>query len=761
MSVSRFFGVTTREALRQVRMALGPEALIVSNRRVNGGVEILATDQTEVLAQPHTESEKAAVLAVEPSAQKAEIPDKETLDLQQVVGDLRGMLEARMDEMLWGQQLQRAPVVLSVFQRLLSMGFSTRLLRAMLKQLPNQLSERAALDWCRNELIKHLPVSVQEERTLRAGAVVALVGPTGVGKTTTIAKLAARCVRRLGAGNVVLLTTDTYRIGAHEQLRIYGRLLGVPVHVAEGAAQLEALVREAGPQKLVLIDNIGVSQRDQYVGAQASLLAAASARVVRLLALNAASHGDTLDEVARRYLNDGGPPVVGCLVTKVDEAGRLAPVLDTCIRHRLPIHFVSTGQKVPEDMMVADASCLVDRALSAAEGSALFAPSQADLAMLMAAHGATGPAQPVSSSRPVNMENLLSLLSGRGCDLRVDELEAACRRVDEHLVTALAYERFHQSGETQAAAESPQQLARMERALSVLGAEQAITLSGQVRLNGSFGGQTIRAALLASPDGLWIASPWQVWLRTDGWVASDGRQGVQIPAAAHLDQLMEQFLAEGQLAQLRVYEGKPTVASQQSDWLAPCTLRSSLRHEGEASVATAIARQLLHQPVALQMSQLLCMGLGWQAQEVQWWAAQTVVSRAMRGAEEQELAFFSLRAQRRSDGLVLKQWLAVAKLSHKAPAPEQWGRWLLLHASRATIFKLAGLYWQALTHKRLPGVQQAGVAVQLALSTAQMLDDPVLAKVLLALAEGGSPNLENLSRAGCKLFELKRVLSGV
>src|SRR5690606_9501805 len=218
-------------------------------------------------------------------------------------------------------------------QSLLSQGFSTALLRAMLKRLPEELGARAALQWVRTELETHLPVLRSEDSLWQPGLALALVGPTGVGKTTTLAKLAARAVRRFGPQRVVLVTTDTYRIGAHEQLKIYGHILRVPVHVVQDAGQLAVVVRGADPESIILIDNVGISQRDHYVAEQAAMLASAGRTVQRLLVLNAASHGDTLDEVARAYRNDGGLALTGCVITKLDEAARLGAVLDTCIRY--------------------------------------------------------------------------------------------------------------------------------------------------------------------------------------------------------------------------------------------------------------------------------------------------------------------------------------------------------------------------------------------------------------------------------------------
>src|SRR5690606_35598427 len=271
------------------------------------------------------------------------------VEVMSAIGEMRGALENRIDELLWGNQLRRAPQAVSLFQTLLGFGFSTALLRAMLKRLPEQLSAKAAFQWARNELVTHLPVLENEDALWTPGLALALVGPTGVGKTTTIAKLAARCVRRTGPDSLVLLTTDTYRIGAHEQLKIYGQMLRVPVHVVQDVNELRQVMQGIRPDQTILIDNVGISQRDRYIADQAAMLAGTGRPVQRLLVLNASSHGDTLDEVARSYANDGGSPLKGCIITKVDEASRLGASLDTAIRYQLPIHYISNGQKVPEN----------------------------------------------------------------------------------------------------------------------------------------------------------------------------------------------------------------------------------------------------------------------------------------------------------------------------------------------------------------------------------------------------------------------------
>ncbi|EXI89500.1 MAG: Flagella-associated GTP-binding protein [Candidatus Accumulibacter regalis] len=190
------------------------------------------------------------------------------------------------------------------------------------------------------------------------GGIYALVGPTGVGKTTTTAKLAARCVLRHGARKLALVTTDGYRIGAHEQLRIYGRILGVSVHLARDAADLRATLQDLQHTHMVLIDTMGMSQRDRLVSEQVAMFG--DNDVKSLLLLSATSRGDTLDDVIRAY--NGLQNLAGCILTKVDEAASLASSLDVIIRHRLRLYYVSNGQRVPEDLHLPNRPYLVHRA---------------------------------------------------------------------------------------------------------------------------------------------------------------------------------------------------------------------------------------------------------------------------------------------------------------------------------------------------------------------------------------------------------------
>jgi flagellar biosynthesis protein FlhF len=201
------------------------------------------------------------------------------------------------------------------------------------------------------------------DEIINRGGVYALVGPTGVGKTTTVAKLAARAVVRFGASKVALLTTDSYRVGAPDQLRIYGRLLSVPVHAIRDAQELAAVLEQLKDRHLILIDTIGMSQRDRMVAEQAAMLAGCG-DVKRVLLVQSTANARTLEQVVTAYKKSG---IDGCILTKIDEAASIAPALDVIIRHQLPLHYVTDGQRVPEDLHLPDAAALVREALSPSE----------------------------------------------------------------------------------------------------------------------------------------------------------------------------------------------------------------------------------------------------------------------------------------------------------------------------------------------------------------------------------------------------------
>ncbi|CAJ0853822.1 Signal recognition particle receptor FtsY [Ralstonia sp. LMG 32965] len=261
------------------------------------------------------------------------------------------------------------PVRTRLFQTMLNAGFSAQLTRYVLENMPQHDTYEGALDFVQRAIEKNLSTVSDENSLLDQGGVFALMGPTGVGKTTTTAKLAARFVLRHGASRVALLSTDSYRIGGHEQLRIYGKILGVSVHAVKDAQDLSLALNDLREKHVVLIDTIGMSQRDRAVSEQMAMLHAVGPSIKRLLLLNAASNGKTLDEVVGAYRDAN---LAGCILTKIDEAASVGHAMDVMIRRRLPLHYVSYGQRVPEDIAVPNKKLLIHRSFRAGAEQSSF-----------------------------------------------------------------------------------------------------------------------------------------------------------------------------------------------------------------------------------------------------------------------------------------------------------------------------------------------------------------------------------------------------
>ena len=386
MNVKRIVAKTSREAMRQLREALGPDAVILSNRAVEGGVEVLALAADDIAAMappvndapaPAPEPRSPAPRARPPEEQDEPAPavtikrrliervavsSQDSAQLaQSVISEIKSMqtcLESQLADLVWRDLPGRDPSGATVMRDMLAAGFSATLARELLESLPKGDAGQAQA-WMKNTLMQRLQVMQNETDMLDGGGVFALMGPTGAGKTTTTAKLAARFVVRHGADKLALLTTDSYRIGGHEQLRIYGKILGVTVHAVRDAADLRLALSELRNKHTVLIDTVGMSQRDQAVAEQVEMLCQAGKQIKRLLVLNATSHGDTLDEVVQAYRTRG---LDGCILSKIDEAASLGPALDCAIRHELNVHYLATGQRVPEDLHLANRQYLIHRA---------------------------------------------------------------------------------------------------------------------------------------------------------------------------------------------------------------------------------------------------------------------------------------------------------------------------------------------------------------------------------------------------------------
>lgn len=432
MNVQRFFGTTTREALAQVRARLGDDALILRNRSVDGGIEILAasgddlgadsvaTGNAPPPASPHaaqdapdagrrpapTTPRRRAAAPVPPAMSTlsfenyarqrasgrgvdsiagglreapanrvgmagADDPAPLRLDghgeqatvqaSQHLVDELRLMrsyISQQFSALSWVDGVRRTPVQAALLRRLIAAGFSARLSRLLVSRLPADHDDDEALVWLHAALARNLRCNAWPAGIPADGGVFALVGPTGVGKTTTAAKIAAHFALRHGIESVGLVTMDAYRIAARDQLEAFGRLIGLPVLAARDAGELRRHLDTLADRPLVLVDTAGIGQRDERVGGTIEGLAENG--VQRLLVLAASAQEDALEEVIEAYR---GRDAAGIVLSKVDETPRLGGALDALVRHRLPLVGVADGQRVPEDWHGPDAASLVATAL--------------------------------------------------------------------------------------------------------------------------------------------------------------------------------------------------------------------------------------------------------------------------------------------------------------------------------------------------------------------------------------------------------------
>lgn len=376
MKIKRYFAPDMRQAIRKVREAQGPDAVILSNRKVKGGVEIIAAIDYdpdnlpgEAAEAPRSEAPAAADRPVaEPAPEPAPGPrrkapevvwdeDPALVAMRSEIRELRGLLENQLAHLAWREFSREHPAQAGLLRRLTELGLPRDLCERLIEAVGEQPDAEQAWRRALALLAQSLPVT--DDDILDKGGIVALIGSTGVGKTTTVAKLAARFALRHGPRSVALISTDSYRIGAHEQLFTYGRILGVPVQVAGDARELANALKSLPDKRLILIDTAGMSQRDLRLSSQFETLRAAGLPIRSYLVLPASTQTAVLEEAVRAF---GEIELAGCILTKVDESASLGGALSVVARHRLPLAYVGDGQRVPEDLHPARAHNLVNRA---------------------------------------------------------------------------------------------------------------------------------------------------------------------------------------------------------------------------------------------------------------------------------------------------------------------------------------------------------------------------------------------------------------
>jgi flagellar biosynthesis protein FlhF len=403
MKIRRFFASDMRQALRQVREALGADAVILSNKNVEGGIELVAAvdyDESEfdaaetktVEPAPRTLTEDNATLSaaartayaknteieqpvkpkfdyqVSKSSQKQEQPrvewsqDPVLREMRQEMQALRRMMENELSELTWRDLGHRRPQTQDLIRRLMTLGLDT----GHCKELAYCAEDAETLERAWQQALSQLSTEIPAVKRdlLDEGGPLALVGPTGVGKTTTIAKLAARFCLRHGNRHLALISADSYRIGAQEQLQNYGRILDVPVRSVSTPQELNSALHAFAEKRLVLIDTAGMGQRDLKLTERLALLNKGNHPVRALLTLSATTQRSALSHAIRAF-NIVQP--IGVVLTKMDEAASLGGVLSAVLDTKLPLAFMTDGQRVPEDIHNVRADRLVKQAVELSE----------------------------------------------------------------------------------------------------------------------------------------------------------------------------------------------------------------------------------------------------------------------------------------------------------------------------------------------------------------------------------------------------------
>ena len=413
MKIKRYVDTDMRHVLRRVRQDQGPDAVILSNRRVDDGIEVIAAiDYDEALirralgSQPRAEdyrgmaaasvddaTDAAAEEGTEPerglrddgvaAASPAVAADEQTANTNDTIVDplesnallqglrselssLRELVESQLAGLLWKDGARRSPLRAQVLRNLARLGVAPDVAGIVVNRLEPIQEIKQIWRSPLGELAQLIPI--KEERVMADGGTIALIGPTGVGKTTTIAKIAARYSMLHGSDDIALICADAYRIGAREHLTAFGNIIDVRVHAASTSAELSALLDRLRSKKLVLIDTEGMSQRDIDLSRRLAAYGSNEKRVHFYLTLSAAGQEAAFDETIRAF---GQVPLSGAIVTKIDEAAQLGCVISALIRHDLPVAWLSDGQRIPDDLHAAERKklWLVNQAVDCMEAS--------------------------------------------------------------------------------------------------------------------------------------------------------------------------------------------------------------------------------------------------------------------------------------------------------------------------------------------------------------------------------------------------------
>ena len=320
------------------------------------GPRTIAEQQNWNSEERRDELRNAPPLHAAKTGSKNRVNSEEIAKISKEVAALRALLEHQVSGLMKQEMERKEPIRAMIIKWLINAGFSEEIAGSLASYIPENASA--------SEVQQYLPTLLQDKiytgnnEILSQGGAIALLGPTGVGKTTTIAKLAAQFAMKYGAEQVALITTDTYRIGAHEQLATYGKIMGCNVRVAKDAEELSTILYQFREKRLVLIDTAGMGQRDVRLSEQLdTLMENSRVNIQSYLVISATAQRRVVEEAIEHFKRI---PLSGCILTKVDESIGLGEVLSVSMKNKLPVSYITTGQRVPEDIEIATAKRLVE-----------------------------------------------------------------------------------------------------------------------------------------------------------------------------------------------------------------------------------------------------------------------------------------------------------------------------------------------------------------------------------------------------------------
>lgn len=364
MKLKRYLAPNMRRAMLLVRDELGDDAVIMSTRQTDEGVEVVAAIDPEAKQYQQAEATGEARSSYQSpetviSPMNSDVPSMPSPEIAKMADELKAvkqMLENQLSGLAWHQSETQDPNKVGLIKRLVQLGIGWDLAQKLVMDV-NVHHEQA---WSEILSAVESMIPVGDKDILESGGIVALVGPTGVGKTTTIAKMASRFVMRNSANQIALVTTDCYKIGAQAQLKTFADLMGVPVHVVSSEGEMYSLLSSLASKKLILIDTAGISQKDILLTQQLTKAQPGVDHIRNYLVMSAATQLSVMKDIVRSFSQVG---LKGCILTKVDEALQLGNIITVLIEHQLSLSYLSNGQRVPEDLEPIKVRDLMDKAI--------------------------------------------------------------------------------------------------------------------------------------------------------------------------------------------------------------------------------------------------------------------------------------------------------------------------------------------------------------------------------------------------------------